>query len=109
MRKPYTYFVANLTGCAIGISDFHLSCCVCAASESEAESWGLHVAALYAERFGLPPHNIKLKRDEVARSGSLVVHQDYDYDAPGDVDANDIREDGQLCCNAGELPPELAG
>ena len=108
MRKPYTYFVANLTGCAIGISDFHFSCCVCAESADIAEEWGLHVAALYAERFGLPPHNIKLNRDEVARAGSLVVHKDYDYDALGDVDANSIRSDGKLVCNAGELPPELA-
>lgn len=107
MRKPYTYFVTNLTGCAIGISDFGFSVTVCANSREDAEGWGHHVASIYSEKFGLPPHGIKLEPDHIRDIGLIMKLHDCDYDAPGDIDADSIREPDTIVCDFGHLPPEL--
>lgn len=55
-RRPYLYIVNNMTGCAIGISDYGFSCVIYATSENEAISWGKDVATEYARRFQAPYH-----------------------------------------------------
>ena len=106
-RKPYTFVLANWSGCAIGISDFGFAVTVCAESEKDAEEWGKRIALLYSKQFGIPPHGIKLSADDISKWGSLIVHRDFDYDSPGDVDASSIQKPDMLVCNVGELPPEL--
>ncbi len=92
---PYLYVVSNLTGCAIGISDYHFSCVVYAKSEDEAKAWGIDVATEYANKFGFPPHAINPGREQIVYN-SCMLPCDADQAAGADH-----------VCHVGEFPDSL--
>jgi hypothetical protein len=97
MSKRYDYILSNPSGCALGISDYCFSCIIHADSEAEAKSWGIHVATLYSERFGLPPHQLRIPRNEIEWNSDVFLK-------PEGKQGNPATE---LECRVGELPIEL--
>ena len=80
MPEPsaFLYMVNNMTGCAIGISDYGFSCVIYAASEDEARDWGITVAIEFAAKNGFSPHAIKPSDDEIVRNSFVLECPDPD-------------------------------
>jgi hypothetical protein len=97
MSKRYDYFVSNFLGCALGISDYYFSCVIQADTEEEAKSWGIHVATLYSERFGLPPHQLRIPRNKIEQNSFMLLESEGKQG-----DTATVRE-----CRVGELPNVL--
>jgi hypothetical protein len=98
--EGYVYIVANMMGCAIGVSDYHFSCVVDAASKQEAAAWGHEVAVRYSERFGFAPHGLRIGPKEIA-TNAFVFREKV-------VQRGDDEEEAKtIACRAGELPSVL--
>lgn len=74
--RQFKAMVSNLTGCAVGISDFLWNATVRASCESDATELAIKLATLANKEHGLPPHGIRLTEDEIRHY--LVVLPDGD-------------------------------
>jgi hypothetical protein len=93
-RKPFTYLVCNMRGCAIGISDYGLAFEIHAQNEDQTMAWGDHLSELHSEEYGLPPHGIFVSAEEIQRNSNVLFIE-------GDESESDIVVD------AGEVPGYL--
>lgn len=97
MGNRYWYHVSNLLGCALGISDYHFACVILADAKDEAKAWGDQVASLYSERFGFPPHHLRVTRKEIEQRSFALLEQEVRH--------GDITQ--EIVCRVGELPEVL--
>ena len=64
-NRRFSAMVSNLTGCAVGISDFYWVAEFAAESEDAAVEAAVKLAMAVNDESGLPPHGIVLTEDEI--------------------------------------------
>lgn len=59
---------SNLTGCAIGISDYYWSVVIEAPTDDEAKKIGISYAEELSRTTGFPPHGLRLGEFEINKA-----------------------------------------